>query len=414
MPQPSPWRVGHPSPLIFHLGVALTAYMQALLAAPRADSDTFPWAEDLGERATRLGPDLDQIEIACEMAARLRATLDGLSIWQHHPYRRMLADPPAIWSDGASRLLDYGQSAEATDAEGQPILIVPSLINRAYILDLAQGRSLMRWLATRGYRPLLLDWGSPGPAEVDFTLDDYGTRRLAPAFEFARATGGQPVSVLGYCMGGTIAAGFAARRPEGLARLITVGAPWDFGSTDGIAGAMRALVRAEDSRQTEKLLDALGAAFGFVPDALFQSLFSMINPMQAALKFQRLARLDPAGQAAQFFVALEDWLSDGMPMPLGAAKDVLLGWQVENRPARGTWTFMGEAVRPERISVPALCFCGRNDNIAPPALSEALPHKIPGARKVTPHTGHVGMVVGSAARASVWSVLDEFLVSQDC
>jgi polyhydroxyalkanoate synthase subunit PhaC len=414
MPEPAPGRIGHPIPLTFHLGTALSAYTQALLAAPRADSAAFPWAADLGEDAVRLGPDLDQIEIAREMAARLRATLDGLETWQRHPYRRTLEDPDVIWSDGSTRLLDFGRAPEARAPEGPPLLVVPSLINRAYILDLAPERSLVRWLAARGYRPLLLDWGLPGASEAGFSLDDYGARRLAPAFAFVREATGRPVSLLGYCMGGTLVTGFAARRPDGLSCLATIGAPWDFASTEGLAGSLRAMIRADDGQRTRQALDALGAAFGFVPAALFQTLFSLINPLQAALKFQKLARLDPDGAAAQFFVALEDWLADGVAMPVGAARDLLLGWQVENRTARGAWEFLGAPVHPKEIAVPTLCFCGRSDNIAPPALAEALPRAIPGARSVRPRTGHVGMVVGSGARASVWRVLAEFLAPQDC
>ena len=73
-----------------------------------------------------------------------------------------LADPPMIWSEGAARVLDYG-------GDGPSVLFVPSLVNRAYILDLMPGQSMMRWFAGRGVRPLLLDWGWPGAAERDFT-----------------------------------------------------------------------------------------------------------------------------------------------------------------------------------------------------------------------------------------------------
>ncbi|MEM8569425.1 MAG: alpha/beta fold hydrolase [Pseudomonadota bacterium] len=411
MPLPAPDRIGHPSPLIFHLGAALSAYTQALMAAPRSDSDAFPWADGLGERAASLGSDLDQIEIACEMASRLRMTLDGLDVWQRHPYRRSLEDPPAIWQRGSSRILDYGYFEAQDMRDARPVLVVPSLINRAYILDLAPNRSLLRWMAAHNLRPFLLDWGAPGPAEASFTLHDYGADRLAPAFAFVREVTDRPVSLLGYCMGGTLAAGFAACKPEGLARLATIGAPWDFGSTDGLAGALRATVRAQGGLQTQKLLETLAAAFGFIPVSLFQTLFSIINPLQATLKFQRLARLDPDGPAAQFFVALEDWLADGVPMPLGAAVDLLLGWQVENRTAHGEWEFLGRRIRLSEIDVPSICFCGRRDSIAPPALSEALPCQIPSAHTIRPNTGHVGMVVGSGARVAVWRRLDEFLVA---
>lgn len=409
MAEPAPHRVGQPSPLIFHLVAAQAAYVQALLAAPRADSPSFPWAPGLAEGAAALGPGLDQVEIAREIARRLSATIDGLEMWQAHPFRRALADPPAIWRDGSSRLLDFGQAPEATAPDGPPVLVVPSLINKAYVLDLVPGRSLLRWMAAQGLRPVLMDWGVPGSAEAGFDLDAYGTRRLVPALDHLRRDAGRPPAVLGYCMGGTLAVGLAARAPGDVGCLATIGAPWDFASTRGIAGSFRAMIRAEGPQRTEGLLDGLGEALGLVPVSLFQMLFALVNPMQAALKFRKLARLDPDGAAAELFVALEDWLADGVPMPVGAAKDLLLGWQIRNTTAAGTWRFLGGTVDPRAVARPALVFCGQGDTIAPPTLAEPLVAAIPGARLLRPRTGHVGMVVGSAARAEVWRPLAEFV-----
>jgi polyhydroxyalkanoate synthase len=140
-------------------------------------------------------------------------------------------------------------------------------------------------------------------------------------------------------------------------------------------------------------------------------LFAMINPLQAALKFQKLARLDPDGPAARLFVALEDWLADGVPMPSPAAKDLLVGWHIRNLPVTGGWRFLGGPVDPGAIRAPALVFCGEADTIAPPALAHPLGRAIPGARVLRPRTGHVGMVVGSAARAEVWRPLADFLAA---
>jgi polyhydroxyalkanoate synthase len=408
MRAPAAQRLGEPSPLIFHLGVPLAAYLFALLAAPRAGSPDFPWADGLRDDAVGLG-DLDRIEVAREIAARLSATVRGLEIWQAHPYRRTLADPPAVWKAGCSRLLDYGAAPEAAAADGPPVLVVPSLINRAHVLDLLRGRSMLRWLAAQGLRPLLLDWGTPGRAEAGFDLSDYGRERLLPALERARALAGGPVPVMGYCMGGTLAVGLAARRPDDVAALVTIGAPWDFTSTAGMVGSFRAMIRAEGAARAERLLDGLGAAFGLVPVSLLQAVFALVNPMQASLKFQKLARLDPDGAAARVFVALEDWLADGVPMPAGAAKDLLVGWQVRNRTAAGTWRFLGGRVDPAAVAAPALVVCGERDSIAPTALACPLGAALPRATTLRPRTGHVGMIVGSAARAQVWQPVAEFL-----
>ena len=156
-------------------------------------------------------------------------------------------------------------------------------------------------------------------------------------------------------MGGTLAVGLAARVPGAVAALVTIGAPWDFAPVHGLAGGCRAAIRASGTERVESLLDAMGAAFGMVPVWLFQFLFALVNPIQAALKFQKLARLDPHGPSARLFVALEDWLADGVPMPVGAAKDLLLGWQIGNGTATGGWRFLGETVDPRQGAARRRC-----------------------------------------------------------
>ena len=144
--------------------------------------------------------------VLAETLARDSALLAGIAAYRRHPWRRDLADPPVIWAEGESRLLDYGGG-------GRPMLFVPSLVNRATVLDLAPGQSMVRWIADQGRRVLLLDWGWPGPVERGFDLTDYVAGRL----ERAVAAVGEAVVLVGYCMGGLLALGAALRRPDRVA-----------------------------------------------------------------------------------------------------------------------------------------------------------------------------------------------------
>ena len=213
-------------------------------------------------------------------------------------------------------------------------------------------------------------------------------------------------------MGGTLAAGLAARAHEHVAGLAVIGAPWDFASTRGFAGGIRAMIRAEGPARAERLLDRLGEAFGMVPVSLFQALFALINPLQAALKFQKLARLDPDGPAARLFVALEDWLADGVPMPARAAKDLLVGWQIRNLTAEGELALPRRRGRPGAPSGrQRSCSAARPTPSRRRRWRSRSAGRFPGARTLRPRTGHVGMVVGSAARAEVWRPLGDFLAA---
>jgi hypothetical protein len=179
--------------------------------------------------ATRRGPRPLALHLALaaaagDPAARLpERFLAGLQAYWRHPYRRCVAEPRVLWSAGSMRLLDYGAPGDV------PLLAVPSLINRAYILDLAPGRSLLRHLAGAGLRPLLVDWGAPSACERRMTLDALVTERLTPALTLARRHGGRPALLHRYCMGGGQATASAARRPRedaalALLETITAGA----------------------------------------------------------------------------------------------------------------------------------------------------------------------------------------------
>ena len=122
-----------------------------------------------------MAPDPEELRAAFDQALRVdRALIAGIAAYRADPYVREMRDPPAVWEESETRLLDYGGS-------GPAVLFVPSLINRAYILDLMEGGSMLRWLAGQGAHPYLLDWGWPGEVEREFSLTDYIAGRLERA-----------------------------------------------------------------------------------------------------------------------------------------------------------------------------------------------------------------------------------------
>lgn len=328
-----------------------------------------------------------------EAATRLNAFLSGVEAYHAHPYRRALPDPPPFWQAGTTMLRDYAPEA---GPQARPVLLVPSLINRAHILDLASGRSLCRALAEAGLRPVLLDWDTPGPEEARFTLDDYVTRRLIPALAALQTLTLRPPAVLGYCMGGLLALALAACRPvAGLALLAT---PWDFHAADT---PLFRLVRA--------FLPALaaGSATRPVPADLLQAPFILADPGAVARRYASFGRLDPASARAQDFVAIEDWLNDGVDLATPTAHDIARLWLTANAPACGTWTVQGHVVRPPHA--PALLIQGTRDTLVPQTSSAPLRRFLPDARAHDLPQGHVGLVAGREAPASLYPLVIEWL-----
>ena len=248
-------RTGYPSPLIFHLGVAAIGYQNAIFEAAKPNTSEYDWHPELASLADNIG-NLDQLHLCQSALGHLRAMMSGLDKWQSHPYRRSVDEPPEIWSDGSSRLLDFGRCVEATNPNGPAVLAVPSLINRAYILDLNENCSLLRYLASQGLRPLLLDWGTPTNVECEFDLNSYVTQRLLPALDASYNLNGKPIGILGYCIGGTLAAGLLSLNNDRVCAFATIGSPWDFSASKGVQRPCdqyhQNIIRKKSSKTSDK------------------------------------------------------------------------------------------------------------------------------------------------------------------
>lgn len=408
---PGPMLRRGPRPLLLHLTLAM---MRSAASSSAWPSWSAAWANGLASppvspmpAAARLaqiagsvaavGPEAEAQfaqTLLQEVWAQDRAFLAGIAAYRRHPYRRAMPEPPTVWQEGNSRLLDY-----APDSRGPVLLVVPSLINRAYVLDLKPQTSMLRFLATAGLRPMLLDWGEPGPIETRFTLTDYIAGRLERAITAIR----RPVILVGYCMGGLLALAAALRRPEAVRGLALLATPWDFQAED-----------APRARAMAGLLPALGpvmTATGTLPTDLVQMLFACLAPFETPAKYRAFAKLDQAGAAAELFVALEDWLNDGIPLATAVARTCLGEWYGENTTMNGLWTVAGAPVLPEDVTAPSFVAVPNRDRIVPPASALALAEALPGAVIHRPAAGHVGMAAGRRAESELWRPLRDWCLS---
>jgi polyhydroxyalkanoate synthase subunit PhaC len=441
---PAPLRRRGPRPLLLHLTLAMLrstvsrATSPSLNPASPNSSTAFAAAAAAIAEVLRNPTRADNAAEAFPRAVveeTLRQDADligGIAAYRRHPYSRMLQDPAVVWAEGETRLLDYGALHQAASDdrgsysatpkpadEGVPALFVPSLVNRAYVLDLLPGHSMLRWLAGQGIRPLLLDWGWPTEVERRFTLTDYVAGRLERAMEAAARTAGGRPALVGYCMGGTLAVAAAARRPGLLRGLGLLAAPWDFHAADRAQG-MSDTAGATPSggmMQSQKLASILPLfepALAFnqtLPVDLLQVLFAMLDPWGVADKYRGFAKLDQDSARARLFVALEDWLNDGVPLAAPVARECIAGWYGENSPALGTWRIAGMPVDPTAIRLPTFVAAPARDRIVPPESARPLAGLIPGAVLHEPAAGHIGMAAGGTAERVLWRPLRDWLVA---
>ena len=393
-----------PRPLPAHLGSAMLLWLSSRAALTSLAGGLPLWnsfGSHLPEKLRSLAAQIAQRgaepvaqALDRDLLSRADKFLAGLEAYRRHPYRRAEPDIPIVWRAGNARLLDYGQR------RGPGVLIVPSLINRYYVLDLLPGRSFVRCLAECGLRPFVLDWAEPGETERHLTLTDYIAGPLGAALQAAIALTGGPVGVIGYCMGGLLALALALRHPAETVCLALLATPWDFHAE-----------RAEQAQLLAATVEAALVGSADVPLALdvIQTLFLALDPFLAERKFTRFAGLDPDSDAARDFVALEDWINDGVPLARNVALECARSWYRDNDPAHGKWRVAAGPVRPEEIRAPSLVVLPSRDRIVPPLSAEALATAISGAAVLRPPFGHIGMMASAAAPETVWSPISEWL-----
>ena len=298
---------------------------------------------------------------------------------------------------GTTRLLDYRRP----DCAGTPVLLVPSLINRAYILDLSQRRSLARGLAARGLSPFLVDWDAPGGEERDFTLTDYVAGRLEAALDQVLAVTGAKPALVGYCMGGDLALALALRRTADVKGLALLATPWNFHAGREAHGKLL--------RALSPSLDALIKVTGTLPVDILQALFASLDPGLTAKKFAAFARLKRQSARARDFVALEDWANDGVDLAGPVARECLSGWYGDNDTHLGRWRIDGRVVDPAALRLPALALIPERDRIVPPDSAAPLITAIAGSKSMVVRGGHVGMLLSARAGTEVYTPLARWL-----
>lgn len=309
---------------------------------------------------------------------RARAALDGLRAYQHAERPAPVPPRPELARAGPAQLRDHG-------GVGPAAILVPSLINPPYILDLDREVSLAAAIAAMGRHAMLLDWGEARDrAELD--VSGHVEELLLPLLGEL----GEPAALIGYCLGGTMAIAAANLTP--VERVATLAAPWRFGAYP--ADARHSLQSMWHHSQGPA--EALGA----LPMEVLQAAFWSLDPERTVAKFAKFAALDPAGAEARRFVQLEDWANQGEPLPCAAAAELIERLFGADLSGSGNWTIAGTAVT-DRIDVPALHFTAARDRITPAASA-------PAGETVEISAGHVGMVVGSA-RARLHAGLKTFL-----
>src|SRR5512135_1036481 len=304
------------------------------------------------------------------------------------------------YEEGTLKLLRYRRETPAAYAE--PILFCYALVNRPYIADLQPDRSVIRQLLARGFEVYLIDWGTPSAADRSLTLSDYIDGLMKNCADVViRSTHTPTVNLVGYCMGGTMSAIFAARYPELINTLTLMTAPIDFS-----VGGEQSLVQVWSNPEYFDV-DALIDAFGNCPAEFLQYSFQMMKPVQNYVgKYLTFFEKMDDDKFIENYFAMDKWTNDNIPVAGETYREFVKKLYQGNELVRGEFRLSpGEApVDLRRISCPLLLLMASADHLVPPSQSEGiLPHVgSKDTKSMTLDAGHVGLAVSSKAHKKFW------------
>jgi polyhydroxyalkanoate synthase len=304
-----------------------------------------------------------------------------------------------VWRAGRSELWRYRNDNIAVSP---PLLIVYSLFNRSYILDLQPGNSFVEHLLNAGFDVYLLDWGVPDERDADNTLEDYTEHYLPLAVErVRRVSGTEHVNMLGYCFGGVLSLLYAAHHLDAPLRSLTaLTTPADFQNLgqlgDIFAGGL----------DLDNVLDE----YGNLPANIILQGFRTLRPTGEITQYVDLWERMWSDDYVAAYQAMTGWAAGQIALPGGVARQ-LQQMVSENPMITDRLVVGGDRVHLSDIAVPFLHVLATRDHIIPPASATPLIGLV-GSRdkhELRLDAGHVGLLVGKTAARTTLPTLVDFL-----
>jgi polyhydroxyalkanoate synthase len=254
-------------------------------------------------------------------------------------------------------LIQYNPSTEKV--REVPLLVVPQMINKYYIVDLAPGRSLMEHAVGQGQQVFMMSWRNPDERHADWNFDAYCRSALEALEAVERITGSERTHVMGLCAGGNIAAlvlgHLAASERQDRVASLTLGVTVLDWSKAGMAGAFL-------DRTTAAAAMAESARRGYLDGRTLAGVFSWLRPNDMVWGYVVNNYL--LGKRPPPFDVLY-WNNDQIHLPAALHRD-FIQHGLENSLARpGELTVLDTPIDLSKVTVDSYVVAGIADHISP-------------------------------------------------
>jgi len=253
----------------------------------------------------------------------------------------------------------------------------------------------------------LIDWGYPAQADRYLSMDDYINGYIDNCVDvISKKTKSEKVTLMGVCQGGTFSAIYSALHPEKVQNLVTLVAPFDFTTNDGLLFSW--------SKTMD--VDALVDAYGVVPGTILNEGFLMLMPFNLNIK-KYVDMLDVMEDKEKLlnFLRMEKWIFDSPGQAGECLRQFVKDCYQGNKLVKGKLKLGNKTVNLKNISMPILNIYASADHLVPPAATKPL-NDLVGSDDKTLYEfkgGHIGVFVGSRSQKELAPAIADWLTKRD-
>lgn len=305
-----------------------------------------------------------------------------------------------IMRENKTRLLRYKGGEKKFSI---PLLLIPSMVNRFYIFDLTEKNSIVRAFLRKGFDVFLLEWGTPSREDKTIKIEDIisGTIRRVIK-KILLTTGEEKISILGYCMGGTLALLCALIFSENVKNLILLATPLNFGK-----GGKLTLWADKKYFDVDKFINAYGNA----PHKILHTAFGLLKPAWVIKQWKTFFSFLWNEEFLKNFKAVSRWVNDNVDIPGDVFRSYVKDYYQENNLMKNLVMVGEKKVEIKNIKVSLLSILAKYDDIVPPEASvvDEIFKNFTDAKSLIFDCAHVSLTIGHEAHTIIWPKVIDWL-----
>lgn len=240
-----------------------------------------------------------------------------------------------------------------------PLLMVPPVINKYYIMDISPGRSMIEYFLRQGIQVFAVSWRNPTEEQRNWGFDTYGQAIVNAIEAVEKVTQSERVHVQASCSGGILAAMTASHlnatgqgdRLASLTLMVTV-----------LDQAKAGIAAAAIDEETANIAIALSARKGYLDGRSLAEVFAWLRPTDLIWRYWVNNYLE--GKSPSAFDVLY-WNADTTRMAAALHRDMVLMGLHNSLVTRGAVSMLGTPVDMSQLTTEAYVVAGISDHISP-------------------------------------------------